>query len=147
MNIKRIHSSSPPPRKTKSAALNNAVNQAGSWTPSSCRPAYQKQNFWIWPENKSANSTLHKPARSRWLFVLGQRLREVCSEQRGKTIPDLPLQQVLFAPLKGIAQSVMCVPNTACPTEISIFIVFLMYLTASLQFLWALGNATEKPLY
>jgi len=61
------------------------------------------------------DSRLHKAALNRWLFALGQCLKEVCSEQQGKAIPDLTLQQVLFAPRKGTAQLVICVPNTACP--------------------------------
>lgn len=146
MNIKHIHSSSsPPPRKTKSTALNNAVNQASSWTSRSHWLMYQIRNLWKWTEIKSADSRLHKPALNHRLFVLGQCLKEVCSEQQGKTIPDLTLQQVLFAPLKRIGQLVICVPNTASPHWDFNYFFFLMCLTISLQ-LWEVQEMKMKNL-
>lgn len=62
-----------------------------------------------------ADSRLHKPAPKCWLFVLRQCLKEVCSEQLGKTVPVVTLQKAPFTPLKGAAPLVTRVPNTAWP--------------------------------
>lgn len=147
MNTKHTRSSSsPPPHKTKSTALNNAVNRAGSWIPCAHWLTYQIQNTWKWTEIKLVDSRLHKPALNHWLFVLEQHLKEVCSEQQDKTIPDLILQQVLFARLKGIAQFSPVYQTEPAPTEIWIFF-FFMSLTVCLQFFRASGDENKKPLH